>query len=1512
MPLINRIEIANFMNSRREQPWRPDWTFQQFDLKGENTAINMPNGRGKSTVVLAVLAMLTADRSINEIRSKHFAAHTSGHYSHVRIETYIWADDESPNDLVAQAGGDFGGYPMVFGIYGKAGENGGYKLYTYRGTFEDCPIGRREGNRVMLTANADFLDKLSVIPSKFPAAARDDTRANWRNHVGSVFDMPSIEQQLVYQKAKGAEGSSGYFDVNQPRGRTYAETVFYERLAPELLVDMMGNVEEYAVERGIEDIIHKKVQGIIKAKAQTTKTAEELERTRHVLEELERIREKADGVTTAKADTDTKITEFSLHLALLKDLVVDAPIPGIPRTPPEDAPILTRVMVMQRGKWCLPDRAFVVFTGEQPMHVNERANSNRINFANTDKSQLIDLIGDIKLRDERGKPNKFYDAAAVIALLNVTTNFKNGYFRETAIRAVEDAFAWAEVNGDTNPARLEKRDLEGRLGVAKAYRKEVADRRDALHGENGKLVEEQQQIGAQQAEFRRMAESGLFSDEDLISPAETGRKIEENHQKAERSLAEHRRQFAENKAIFEEWQKFVTEHGEDANPAAIATLLESRRDEAKQTLDDNRRDLEAARKQTNEDKADAEAKGKRYAALAEKSTKVQALRSQTKEFAERFGDENPDGLERTVRGDLKCAEKRRDDIGLERARMNVALAAWQTFIGRYGDSCSPKDWLGTRDAERIALTGEIATLGTEIKNLKAQRADLDKAAVAPGIVAREVLELAGADAEPLHAVVERMVLAPDSKERVLSLFSALLFAPVYGTAERAAEAACLFAANGIEAPVFLAEELKAFCRDTTIAYDGTVARMWLVGVRTRPVDCLLDPSLVPREKEALDGSIAATGGRLAAKEGRFVELDPESEETLFVRKAKEAVDNGYPAKDGLLVEELADIGKDMQRLLDRASDDALASIRAVIEYRLLLTGETEETLAEALVTAEEVARVANDKLAVHKERVGNLEAVREQLQAALTEASVAVTNAPILKKISNFVDGGGPAFMQGAPAAERTLDEAKQRAEGRKGFRFDLAETFVKSGERRSQEIEKRLRSIEGELKDIIDVRLPDIDRECETLGNHLPGLEGDIVDIDNLVWEVRKKYREMARTDCVTCPVPRERLASHPLAKATVSVRRAEGTSEIVAALRLLREPLEDIEATTLAHDVVNARKSLRLAHESLCGEIDRVKSADNIALNEQMRIGLDRAKEDIDELVRMITTTRDNFDKSRVANETARHYLDDAWEGIGSWLENFTRRLPGNFEAMRTAFRPARDSVSGDIATAGFEIEAKIADMNDVRTVLTNIVNTVEKRDRSREALGDDENERAHHDRDMLKKIREEFYRSVLIDPKIRICIPSISRRPLTLEKNMVSSGQGVAMTLLWIIKMADYVTERELRRQNVSNAQRRKVRSQRTQFVIIDGAFSHLSDRKLITDALDGVRRTRGKFQLIITGHDPNYRNDYAYFPTYISAREIGGNLMYADCETRRALSPEEVGSRNGVMELASWHKRAENTV
>ncbi len=1511
MPLINKIEVSNFMNSKREDPWRPDWTFQVFDLKSENSAINMPNGRGKSTLVLAILALLAHDKSINELRKNHFAPQSTGHYTHIRIETYIWVEDDSPVDLVVQSGGDAGGTPMVFGLYGNAGESGSFKVYAYRGTLEDCPIGRREGNRITLTGNQDFLDKLSVMPGRFPATQREDTRVNWREHVSGIFDMPSIEQQLVYQKAKGAEGSSGYFDVNPPRGKQFSEAVFYERLAPELLVDMMGSVEEYADERGIEDVIHQKVQGIIKAKVRTAKTADDLEKTKRVLEELERVKTKADAVVEAKETTERKVAEFSLQHAALKAVVVDDPIPGLLRQPPEEAPILIRSMVMQGGNWFLPDRAFELFTGEKSNHVNSKEGVNRESTTPADNSQLIDFNVDSFSKEtattsQRGPATTLYDLNAAMSWLAATTNFKNSFTRASATQLVKDAFDWVEAYGDTNPARIENLELAEKIASLDEQRADLALKRDALQKEKLSLKDEQQQIGEQQAEFRRMSDSGLFSEEELRSPFQTGQKVEKDFSTADLTLSAHRQNVALNKKSFEEWQAFVAEHGEDADPLEYAKALEEVKDNSEGALKANKDELATASENAKTAKGTAETDKRAFEALAAKAENIGKLRPFVQAFANRFGSENPEGLLALVKKELADADKRVSVIAAEQASMADALSSLHTFAEAYGKDEDPKAWLDKRSQERTALSTEIANLGDHIKDLKSRRADLDKAAVAPGKVAREVLDLAGTDAKPLHAFIDEIGLQQDRKERVLSMFSALLFSPVYGNAERAAEVAAMLATKGIESPVFVFSELAEFCRSTDIAYNGSVARTWLIGVRTRPVDCLLDPTLVEREKEALDTQINQATETLGEKQKRFKDLDPEGQEAIIARKAREAIEKGFPAKDGALQEEKSQLEEALLRLRDRASEEAGDSIRAAIEYRRLMGDTSEDELAEALEQAEEKARLSGELHSRCDETVEALTTKREALQDASKKASVNAEQIPKLKSIGRFIDAGAPAFMKSAATKDDEYLKAKNAAEKRKGFRFELAESFVKSGDNRPKEIEARLGVITPELNDIIEKRIPALEEAKSAMEAKGLKLLSAIADIDNFIRELRKKHKEMATAEVIPAPISSERLAEHPLSLAAQEVRLATSVDDMVKAILSMRNPLDEIEAATLKHDVGSARDSLRLAKKYLSGEIDRVKGDSTIALNEQMRIGLEGSKEDIGELVRMIAATTDNFNKSLAANETARTHLENEWEGIGSWLENFTRRLPTNFEAMRSVFKPVRDSVSGEIISAGFDIEARVADMGDVRTVLTGIVDKVEKGEKNIENFGNDDASRSRYTKNMRKEIREEFYKNVILEPKIRVCIPSISHKSLKLEKNMVSSGQGVAMSLLWIVKMADYVTERELQRQNVSNAARKRVRSMRTQFVIIDGAFSHLSDKRLITDALDSVKGKRGKFQLIITGHEPNYKNDFAYFPSYVVAREIGGNLMYAESETRRLIAPEEVGSRLGAMEVSSFHK------
>lgn len=102
---------------------------------------------------------------------------------------------------------------------------------------------------------------------------------------------------------------------------------------------------------------------------------------------------------------------------MLKNVVVDAPIPGVPTVPPETVPEIARFMVMQDGKWYPPDRVMADFTGESAGAINQRAHDrNGIELQQASRLQLVDFACDIKLRDSLGKANQLYSRESALAL----------------------------------------------------------------------------------------------------------------------------------------------------------------------------------------------------------------------------------------------------------------------------------------------------------------------------------------------------------------------------------------------------------------------------------------------------------------------------------------------------------------------------------------------------------------------------------------------------------------------------------------------------------------------------------------------------------------------------------------------------------------------------------------------------------------------------------------------------------------------------------------------------------------------------------------------------------------------------------------------------------------------------------------------------------------------------------------------------------------------------------------
>jgi len=1518
MPVINRIEVSNFMNATRREPWQPTWPHQIFELMGLHSVINMPNGRGKTTIVTTILCCLAGNgRKISEIRSIHFAPKSTGRFTHLRVQMTMDTESAAAFDMFSDAPQ---GQQMVFGVYGRSGENESYTFYSYYGTFEDCPLHKgsiQKPGLIELIPDKEFTDRLQIMPGRFPTSAREKTNESWRAYVARWFDMTGIEQQINYQLKAGGEGKSAYFEVKPRTGMKYSTAVFYEHLAPQLLANVMGEYGEDD-EHGIEDTIHEKARKVVHAKVFSEQRRRQLEQTKRVLGELQRLNTAAEEITRFHADHQTCSSALAAELSVLRNIVIDKPIPGLPLRPSDGVPDFANYLVLSEGLPYMPDRAFILLTGEEPKVINQRALRQGIQPTEVEKSQLLDITCDQTiLRDElgRGRDNKYYCSKSAVELLNKHTGkFLPEWDTEKAVNAVREAFEWA-VNADTNPARLQLNALIKDRTLKTAKRDELLVTMTILSNEKLDLIEESRQEGAQQAEYQRMSKSGFFTPEELTSPEKTGHEVASELLRSENALNLHREMVAKQEAVYSEWQTLDVKYGSDTLPDVLERL--------KQTEKNARIERDAIKEQREESSAKAKsikgAVGSARESLAQLAARVKEVESNTSKaetFADLFPGESPHGLIQKVTSELSAAKKEKTGIETELARLSDALKDLLDFHERFGTDRIPSEWLKQRTKVYESALARIQSLESSLKEESISLENLERFSIAPNSYFRAVTEKIGVPSIPLYRAIEQMDLKTDRKTTVLSLFSGLLHAPVLPDAGQAAIAARNLADNNFEFPVFVAEDLAEFCGSTSISFHDDLARSLFVGIRTRAVDCLLDPSLVEREKEKISLKIEQLKTRLNLLGKIKSRLSSNTPVAQLAGRAQHALDVGAVEKSGRLRANLDSVISSLTRLDERASENALEAVRGEIAYRKALGDKSPDTL----LTEHEQADKAYSALSAEElsltETIEMLNQKMEEASEVLRQASVEKgALEPVIKRVLVFLNNKeyGLQFMQEYPDQRTFLTAQFEKARCRHGFSFDLAQKFIASGLERPIKIEQRLNEISVLIPEL-DAQKQQLIAEIDLSEQSFNKVQPQVFKIDILSNKLIKLYRKYRNYE-LSAGTEQNRMDRHSIYSDVGYIRASTTENELIKRLIKLNDEIEDF-GNVLAgcvSSLTTAESAYNSSSDRFNGEFKRVADDPSLQMSENLKHLLAQAQTDPSRIKLILDATQTDYDMDMVANETAREQLDLEWEGMAGWLCEFTQRLPTYFKLMKSVFAPQYDSLSGKVTHAGFSISGEVMQSDDVQAVMGEIVNDIDDFENHQRKSADNDS-RKETSKNFRREIRNKFYQRILLNPSIKVCIPSISEKPLLLEKEMASSGQGVAMTLLWIVKLADFVSERERQRKTVSGSKfgartminAKKLRHIDSQFVFIDGAFSHLSDRALIEDVLKGISRTHGRFQLIVTGHDPdyNFKHNFKYFPTLLTGREISDRYMYV--ENGKPVDPAEKGSNLGAMELLRLHK------
>ena len=1510
MSVINRIEIANWLDLTRAREWNPDYRHVVLDFRGQSTAVQAHNGTGKTRMTRAILALLGRDREFTGDARAKMAPRSAPCSSHIRMEV-LHPADSSPAGLSRSRGEVVGGERYVLGIYGYSGEGQRVTFYKYDGRLEDCPVAVRDGHRVTLISDDAFRRCLKGAKG----ALIDPSEEEWLIEIGKHFDRGNIRQIIDYQKKGAGDGTSNFLKVKSKHGERYDEAFFYSVLAPELLVGTMGN-EALEGERRFEDTILISARKIGMALAESQRRQNELTETKRALDAIERVNLAAKDVTTARQAYEVRCGTLAGEAAFLRAIVIERPVPGIPKCSlpgDEKTREIAAHLRIQEDVWRLPDWAVGIMTGEEPARVNERAGRTVGRGVPLARAQAIEIpVG------TSTAPNQamLYTIEAAGALIGTASGLSSGWSKDTAGQALRAAFEWAEAEADTNFPRKrvvafarQRTEAEGKYAEVEQQRKEVEAELDRLHSR-------QRSMDAARHAYDEMARCGLFSDAELAAPSKTGAMAEEHLQLAETRLEEHQGRVSAETVFYTRWNAFLSENGRDANPGSLADEIEAAKRTATDGLEQARRNQKDAERRRNGISANLQAETRRLQRSADDLNRITAERRLAQKFAELFPAEAVAGLLERVKRELREASDHKARL---ESRIAAAagplrqLAAFRAvFPGQNAVEVSTR-----RARRRDEMVGICTGLEKDYGDVQRRRSELERAQIAAGQVEDRILRTAGKGTLPLHAVVSDLDLPPDRRRLALTHFSGLLFAPVLETVEEADLVANVLFSEGIPAPVLVRSELEAFCRDGDIKESEGSAYSYILGVRTRPVDCLLDPGLVEREKRELEARAAKLKAELMSAQQEKASLAPGHSDTRLVEDARKSVEDRLEETTAQAAKDVAEIDGRLPRLEERASEESVATIRATERYASLGGEERynslmaeQHDLAQKIAEFEAEAVEAGEALEHAELSVGNAE-------TRFSRAVERVAQVPGLRELSRFVREGGPAFMQAAPRAGTELRKARDKGRARTKFQFDLAQQRVDLAQGAEANLDAEIRKKSDERRDLNGA-----------LGAYRTSERDAQKGLDE--WRPRSTtLDEVARRLTAQYRIAQEVLAdlevsvdaagtvSDELGRAMRSSRRLDEADrdephDVVELADELRADVEALDLRTRSKAIKDAKSALERFRNVLHAEIRKVleDQALRLSSNEKERLGqASNEPRYAEEMYRHLEKQwQDNNKLSQEAHET----LEERRRELATTLKNMTIRLQGNFDAMRKAMNWNAEAGSGTLDEAGIQIRAVIHSESQTEALLGEIVEMIESdeghRVREIEAgRSDIIPNQEKHDETLKEKIRLRFYRGMFSEPEVRIRHPELRAGDSYRLDDEISTGQQNAVMLMLLLKLADFAIERDIRLQVKDARGRRLARALAQKVVIIDGLFSNLSNRELIKESLRAMSKVRGNFQLIGLIHHPQYQNDPDIFPNHIVLARMkrGRSGSYVYLADGKSVTAGELGRHEGEIESVSLH-------
>ncbi|MFP4401577.1 MAG: hypothetical protein ACLFPQ_06880, partial [Candidatus Woesearchaeota archaeon] len=214
-----------------------------------------------------------------------------------------------------------------------------------------------------------------------------------------------------------------------------------------------------------------------------------------------------------------------------------------------------------------------------------------------------------------------------------------------------------------------------------------------------------------------------------------------------------------------------------------------------------------------------------------------------------------------------------------------ALELLDDFAGKYG-LLDPGSVLKNKREERARFNGRRQRHQGKIDRLSQIIVDLEGKSVAPGNISRQAFGLLPnpETGRYLWEVIEEVGLEQETKSRVLTSLSSLIFTPVVSDPEGAEILAAKLSEKEIPVPVLHAEEVKK----ALVSHQLEDLSRAVCGHHSEAVDLLLHPEKKEIEKKRLRRKISILQKGLQALKTHLDTLSEDFSEMVFLQEAERA------------------------------------------------------------------------------------------------------------------------------------------------------------------------------------------------------------------------------------------------------------------------------------------------------------------------------------------------------------------------------------------------------------------------------------------------------------------------------------------------------------------------------------------------------------------------------------------------------------------------------------------------